>query len=74
MSHTQTHSSRNKSSHRLDAHTLGDSISGVQDAVVHSVQGFGEAVKSTIKEKPLQSVGVALGAGLLLGMLIRKSH
>ena len=72
MSHAPTHSSRSKASHRLDAHTIGDSLSGVQDAVVHGVQTFGDAVKSTIKERPLQSVGVAVGVGVLLGFLIRK--
>lgn len=72
MSHAPTHSSRTKTSHRLDARTFADSLSGVQDAVVHGVQGFGDAVKSTIKERPLQSVGVAVGVGVLLGLLIRK--
>jgi ElaB/YqjD/DUF883 family membrane-anchored ribosome-binding protein len=72
MTHARTHSSRTKASHQLDAHSIGDAFSGVQGAIVHGVQGFGDAVKTTIKEKPLQSVGVALGVGVLLSLLIRK--
>ncbi len=77
MTHSRTHVSHTKTNshskaHHSDAHSLADTVSDVHEAVVHRVEGLTDTVRSTIQEKPLQSLGIALGTGVLLSLLIRK--
>jgi len=33
---------------------------------------FGEMVSDTVRDKPLQSLGIALAIGLLIGFIVRR--
>jgi len=49
-------------------HNLAD----LQDAAVEKARAAGRATDNYVHENPWQSIGVAAGVGLLLGMLIAR--
>jgi len=49
-------------------HNLAD----LQDAAVEKAKAAGRATDAYVHENPWQSIGVAAGVGLLLGMLISR--
>lgn len=48
------------------------SLSDLQDEAVESVRDAANATHDYVKKNPWQSLGIAAGIGLLVGMLIRR--
>ncbi|MDN3546405.1 MAG: YqjD family protein [Roseateles asaccharophilus] len=49
-----------------------DNLHDLQDAAVERAKAAGRATDAYVHENPWQSIGVAAGVGLLLGMLIAR--
>jgi ElaB/YqjD/DUF883 family membrane-anchored ribosome-binding protein len=54
------------------ANEAGKKVRGVFDRTSDSVKGVTHTVTTEIKEKPIQSSLIALGAGYILGSLLRR--
>lgn len=54
------------------AHEAGVKIRQVIDATTGEVSDVAETVEARIEQKPVQSTLIALGAGLILGLLLRR--
>ena len=49
-----------------------EQLSDVQDEVVESVRDATDATESYVKKNPWQSLGIAAGVGLIIGLLLRR--
>lgn len=47
-------------------------LAGAQDEVLQSAREAAAAAETYVKKNPWQSVGIAAGVGLLLGLLLRR--
>jgi ElaB/YqjD/DUF883 family membrane-anchored ribosome-binding protein len=54
------------------ANKMGQKLRSVVDDASGDMSGLGEKLVQQIKERPLQSALVALGAGAILGMLLSR--
>jgi uncharacterized protein YjbJ (UPF0337 family) len=50
------------------AGTAQNAVGGLMD----DMNGFGEMVSDTVRDNPLQSLGIALALGLLIGFIARR--
>jgi uncharacterized protein YjbJ (UPF0337 family) len=50
------------------AGTAQNTVGGLMD----DMNDFGEMVSDTVRDKPLQSLGIALAIGLLIGFIVRR--
>jgi hypothetical protein len=60
---------------KRDDGEMAEELEGVQhqlDELRHRVEGMGEAVTGFIRERPGTSILIALGAGYLIGRLLRS--
>lgn len=54
------------------AERAGREIRHLIDSAKDEIHQAGDRVKNEIRSNPLRSTGIALGAGVLLGLLIRR--
>ena len=54
------------------AHRTGQHARELADSAGHSLSGIGDVMSVRIRENPVQSSLIALGAGLVIGMLYKR--
>lgn len=54
------------------AHTAGQEVRKYISNATHRVTDVSNEIEGNIRQKPVQSTAIALAAGVILGMLLRK--